>query len=273
MTSTPVRVDRVAITAEKLQKKIVAGRDVVVLEVRRSPRAIGEAGQRVPGAHATTLADFAGPETETSGTFPLPSAEQIQATVRRWGITSDSIVVTYSPDAAAVAARAWWTLRWAGVPDVRYLDGGAEAWVSVGGVLTDDIAAEGASDFVVSTGSLPTLDADEAAALARSGVLLDTRGAEPYAQGHIPGAGYLPGAANLTEDGLLKGDEALRAQYRELGVDADTAVGLYCVVGNAAALSVLALAKIGVPAGYYAGSLSEYRTDPTRLIATGADRG
>ncbi|MFF2083866.1 sulfurtransferase [Nocardia sp. NPDC058176] len=273
MTSTPVRVDRVAITAEKLQKKIANGREVVVLEVRRETLAETEAGQRIPGAHAVTIADFAGPETETSGTFPLPAAEQIQAAVRRWGITTDSIVVVYSPEAPAVAARAWWTLRWAGVPDVRYLDGGAEAWTAAGGALTDEVAAEGASEFVVTTGSLPALDADGAAELARSGVLLDTRGAEPYAEGHIPGAGHLPGAANLTENGLLKDDEELRAQYRELGVEGDTAVGLYCGVGNAAALSVLALAKIGVPAGYYAGSLSQYRSDPARPIAVGADRG
>ncbi|MBH0779351.1 sulfurtransferase [Nocardia bovistercoris] len=273
MTSTPVHVDRVTISAERLRKKIANGRDVVVLEVRRTPQTDDAAAQRIPGAHAVTVADFAGPETETSGTFPLPSAEQIQASIRHWGITADSIVVTYSPDNAAAAARAWWTLRWAGVPDVRYLDGGVEAWTAAGGALTDEPATEGASDFVVTTGALPTLDADTAAALARSGVLVDTRGAEGYAEAHIPGAGYLPGTANLTDDGHLADDETLRARYRELGVEADTEVGLYCVVGNAAALSVLALTKIGVPAHYYPGSLSEYRTDPTRPIATGLERG
>ncbi|MGH3641346.1 MAG: sulfurtransferase [Mycobacterium sp.] len=277
MTTTPVGVQQVLITAEALRQQLDAGGDVVILEVRRDITDQPVAG-RIPGARAVALtADLVGPRTQDSGNLPLPSDEQVQDVVRRWGINADSVVVAYSPENPALAARAWWTLKWAGVPDVRALDGGTDQWVAAGGTLVSDVPADAAGTFVVNTGSLSTLDADGAAALARSGVLLDARGIEGYVGepggGHIPGALSLPAGKLVGPDGTLASDDELRALYASTGADGQVPVGAYCGGGTSATLTVLALAKIGITATLYPGSFSAWSSDSARPVATGDQPG
>lgn len=190
----------VVISAEQLRGSLDSERPVVILEIRREP-ATGEqvSEGRLPGAHSVTLTtELVGPPSKGAGNFPLPSEEQIQDAVRRWGIDHDSLVVVYSREAPALASRAWWTLRWAGVPDVRYLDGGLAAWTAAGGELSTAAPAVREGSFTVVLGGLPVLDTDAAGELARSGVLLDARDGASYSGdpsgGHIPGALSLPAA-------------------------------------------------------------------------------
>lgn len=125
--TTSIDVNRSIITADELRRKVEAGGDVVILEVWRDGRHCG--AQRIPGAHAMSLtADLTATPTTSSGNLPLPTEDQIQAAVQRWGINADSVVVAYSTENLALAARAWWTLKWAGVPDVRVLDGATPDW-------------------------------------------------------------------------------------------------------------------------------------------------
>jgi thiosulfate/3-mercaptopyruvate sulfurtransferase len=126
------------------------------------------------------------------------------------------------------------------------------------------------------------LDAGAAAALARDGVLLDARAAERYrgesepadpVAGHIPGAVSAPTAQNVNADGTFRPASDLAARFAALigSVAGDGAprVGAYCGSGVTAAHEVLALALAGVAAGLYAGSWSEWITDPSRPVATG----
>jgi thiosulfate/3-mercaptopyruvate sulfurtransferase len=132
------------------------------------------------------------------------------------------------------------------------------------------------------------LDAAGAAALARSGVLLDARAGERYrgevepvdpAAGHIPGAVSAPTAANTGPDGRFLPPQELRLRFQDLGVTAgrDGAlaldVGAYCGSGVTAAHEVLALELAGIPASLYVGSWSAWTADPGRAVATGADPG
>lgn len=275
MTSTkaPAQAGQVVISAEKLRRKLESGRDVAILEVRRDRAEVGS-GQRIPGAHPVVLTtDLVGPAAPADGSLPLPTAEQVRGAVRRWGINSDSIVVVYSPENPALAARVWWTLRWAGLADVRVLDGGLAAWTAAGGALGVDIPAHRTGTAQVRIGSLPTLDADRAAELARNGVLFDARAAAGYDAGHIPGALPLPGGAFVAEEGKLLGDDELRALIRGAGAGSDGPVGAYCGAGTGASLAVLALAKIGVDVTLYPGSFSAWISDPARPVATGSQPG
>lgn len=277
MTTASVDVARVVITGEKLRHKIETGRDVVILEVRRNASS-DPTGNGIPGAHAVALeTDLVGERSEGSGNLPLPSPQQVQDAVRRWGINADSIVVVYSPEQPALAARTWWTLKWAGVPNVRVLEGGLSEWEAAGGQPGSPADVSEAGTFVVQTGSLPVLDADESAALARAGVLLDARAVSGYvgepSGGHIPGARSLPGPSVLGDAGALKDDDELRALFGTAGVDADQPVGAYCGGGTSATLTVLALAKLGITASLYPGSFSAYSSDPTRPVAVGGWRG
>ncbi|MBM4002583.1 MAG: sulfurtransferase [Planctomycetes bacterium] len=61
----------------------------------------------------------------------LREADELPQVIGRAGITPDTTVIVYSGKLIA-AARVWWALKYAGVADVRLLDGGFEAWAKAG---------------------------------------------------------------------------------------------------------------------------------------------
>ena len=79
---------------------------------------------------------------------------------------------------STAAARAWWLLRYFGHRQVRVLDGGFAAWTAAGHPVEKGLpaSAPAAGDLTASPGHLALLDADGAAVLARTGVLLDEIG-------------------------------------------------------------------------------------------------
>src|SRR5262249_31000074 len=136
------------------------------------------AAGHLPGAVLLDLdADLAGPPG-AGGRHPLPDPATLQSALRRAGVRAGYPVIVY--DAGGVpptgaAARAWWTLRGAGVEVVRVLAGGYAAWVAAGGPVTTDEPAPVPGDVAVRPGSLPVVDAAGAHAAAMAGVLLDAR--------------------------------------------------------------------------------------------------
>ncbi|MGI5130056.1 rhodanese-like domain-containing protein [Pseudonocardia sp. CA-107938] len=216
------------------------------------------------------------------GRHPLPPVADLQAAARRWGITAGRPVVAYDASGGLAAARAWWLLRWAGLSDVRLLDGGLGAWTAGGHALEEgDVPAPAPGDVQLSPGHLPVLDADAAAELARTGVLLDARAAERYRgevepvdprAGHVPGAISAPTGENLGPDGRFRTPAELRARFAGLAPDAGP-VGVYCGSGVTAAHQVAALAVAGVPAALYPGSWSAWSNDPARPVAVGPQPG
>lgn len=278
----------VVISATQLQDLLTTDADVVVLDIRRNAdevlREDYDAGH-IPGARFIDhIAQLAGTKTASSGKNPLPTKESIQESVRRWGINPDSIVVVYGEgQGAPMVTRAWWTLKWAGVPDVRYLDGGLAAWQAAGGEVTQKEPADGNGTLQVQTGSLPTIDPDEAQSLARSGLLFDARPVEAYlggpveagqpGQGHIPGAISVPYSDNLDAEGLLLSNETIREHYASFGADGSKQIGLYCGGGVGATTGVLALYRIGIPAALFVGSWTQWSSDPSRPVVTGDQPG
>ncbi|PWI45222.1 sulfurtransferase [Streptomyces sp. ICBB 8177] len=237
-----------------------------------------EAGH-IPGAAYVDLDTELAGEPGASGRHPLPEPAVFGEAMRRAGVSAGRPVVVYDGDKGWAAARAWWLLRWAGHEDVRVLDGGLAAWD--GPLETGERTVE-PGDFTPRPGALPLLDADQAAALARRGVLLDARAGERYrgevepidpVAGHIPGAVSAPTTENLEADGRFRPAGELAERFAALGATADAEVGVYCGSGVSAAQEVLALAVAGVPAALYAGSWSEWTHDGSRPVATGAQRG
>ena len=265
--------------------------DVVVLDVRwvltagRSADDVGAVGRpdydagHVPGAFFVDLdTELAAPPGE-GGRHPLPDPAVVEGTLRHCGITETSRVVAYDAKDSQAAARAWWVLRWVGVPDVRVLDGGYAAWVAAGLPVSTVEPADRNGDFVVRPGSVPTLDAAGAARVAREGLLLDARAGQRYAgevepidpvAGHIPGAVSSPTTAWMTADGTFRPD--LADHWATIAREAGQ-VGVYCGSGVTATHHALALAELGVDAVLYPGSWSEWIRDPSRPVATGTDPG
>lgn len=246
------------------------------------------AARRIPGSVYVDLdTELAAHATPGAGRHPLPDVGALQIAARRWGVRHDAGVVVLDDSGGLSAARAWWLLRWAGVADVRVLDGGLHAWEAEGYAVDDESVPAyepSAGDVVLRPGQLPTLDGDAAAELARSGLLLDARAGERYRgevepidprAGHIPGAVSAPTAENLTSDGLFRPVDELEARFAKLGATADATdtVGVYCGSGVTAAHQILALRIAGIDAALYPGSWSQWSNDPERPAATGAERG
>jgi thiosulfate/3-mercaptopyruvate sulfurtransferase len=222
-------------------------------------------------------ADLASPPG-AGGRHPLPDPAAFQAAMRRAGVRRRSPVVVYDAADATSAARAWWLLRYFGHDDVRVLDGGFRAWTEAGLPVVTDVPAPEPGDFVARPGGMPLLDADAAAALATDGVLLDARAAERYrgevepidpVAGHVPGAVSAPTSGNVDASGRFLPAASLRERFAALGAGGSRPVGAYCGSGVTAAQVVLALEVAGVPAALYAGSWSDWITDPARPVATG----
>lgn len=232
----------------------------------------------LPGAVFCDLnADLAAPPGP-AGRHPLPEAGDFQRAMRRLGVSGGRPVVVYDDNASMAAARAWWALRYFGHRDVRVLDGGLAAWRQAGLPVVKDVPDVVEGDFTARPGGMPVLDADEAAALAREGVLIDARAAERYrgevepidpVAGHVPGAVNAPTTGNVGPDGRFLDPEELRARFAAVGVAEGARVGAYCGSGVTAAHEVLALELAGVPAALYVGSWSNWTADPSRPVATG----
>ncbi|MFJ8899721.1 sulfurtransferase [Streptomyces sp. NPDC102370] len=277
------------ISASELAAALQTDRPPVLLDVRwqlSTAAANGEppfdgraayAAGHLPGAVFVDLDRELASAPGLRGRHPLPDLAVFGAAMRRAGVSAGTPVVVYDGGIGWAAARAWWLLRWTGHPDVRVLDGGLPAWQ---GPLETAVPEPAEGDFVPEPGDTGVLDADGAADLARTGVLLDARAGERYrgevepidpVGGHIPGALSAPTSDNVGADGRFRPADELRARFGELGVTPGAPVGVYCGSGVSAAHEVLALAVAGIPAALYVGSWSEWSSDSDRPVAVGPD--
>jgi thiosulfate/3-mercaptopyruvate sulfurtransferase len=263
-----------------LARLLAADDSPTVLDVRwrlgGPPGRLGYLAAHIPGARYIDLdKQLCGPPGPR-GRHPLPAPGVLQKALASAGVGATRAVVAYDGGDGMAAARLWWTLRWAGHPQVSVLDGGFAAWMAAGlpvesglpiefgtaaatapvaastkragrasaaartaAARTGGSAAAGTGDFVVRGGGMPTLDADSAAALPKVGVLLDVRAQERY-RGEVEPidavAGHIAGAVNLPITQLTNQAGRLRP------------------VDELREIFVAAGVVAGVPAGAYCGS-------------------
>jgi len=239
----------------------------------------------IPGAVFADLdRDLAAPTGPATGRHPLPEPAELAGTFGRFGIGAETHVVVYDDCNGALAARAWWLLRWLGHERVFLLEGGIKRWqrlqlpLEAGTVQVPTRAFDPAprNDLILQT--------QEIVAAGRQGKqlrLVDARDAarfrgevEPIdaVAGHVPGAINLPFGECLNEDGTWKEKEDLIRTWRKvLGDDRDAPWNVMCGSGVTACHLVISgqLAGRREPR-LYVGSWSEWIADPQRAIATGA---
>ena len=218
-----------------------------------------------------------------TGRHPLPSSAALIATLQAWGINNDSQIVLYDDGPGAFAARAWWLLAWLGKQDnVWLLDGGLQAWNAAGLPLTAASTSPQPGNFNGQPQPALVLDASQLQQRLNSTqlTLLDAR-AQPRFRGEVepldPVAGHIPGAQcavftdNLASDGSFLPAPQLQQRFAALlGSRPASDLVAYCGSGVTACHNLFALCLAGYPlAPLYAGSWSEWITDPQRPVATG----
>jgi thiosulfate/3-mercaptopyruvate sulfurtransferase len=214
------------------------------------------------------------------GRHPWPSEEQVARVMSAAGIGPGVRVVAYDDSAGQTAARLWYVLRAHGHGEVAVLDGGLAKWVVEGRPL--ETAEPEVAPAAFEGRLLPgfVVGKDEMVASSRERLVLDARAGERYRgevepvdprAGHIPGARSAPSSDNLTVNDVpvFRDPATLRRRYAELGAEAREPV-VYCGSGVTACHDLLALHLAGLRGRLYAGSWSEWSSDPERPAATGA---
>ena len=102
---------------------------------------------RIPGAISITPSDVAGTIDGVAG--QLIPAEEAEPILGALGLLNGATVVVYGDSPEYDPARIVWALRHYGQGDVRYLDGGFDAWVAAGGLVDEEPPAIEPSGYVV----------------------------------------------------------------------------------------------------------------------------
>jgi thiosulfate/3-mercaptopyruvate sulfurtransferase len=218
-----------------------------------------------------------------TGRHPLPSAEKLAEKLGAWGINSSSKIVTYDDAGGALAAsRLWWLFGWMGHYAVSVLDGGWQAWLKSGEPTRSGQESRSSSSFLPRLKQSRLIETAELVTRLEDPdlLLVDTRAAERYrgeiepidpVAGHIPGAILSPHEDVLDPDGYFLPKDQLQNHFKHLlGATSARNTVFYCGSGVTAVQNILAVAHAGLGnSRLYAGSWSEWITDPVRPVATG----
>lgn len=254
---------------------------VVVLDVRQTPLfLLGH----IEGAYHLPQSEFL--ETRNGVKSLVPTTTAFEALMEKFGITPETVVVTYAEHDNPYAARLAWTLHYYGHAKALVLDGGYEKWSAEGRPTTLlPTTAATPSHYRVSKPGQSRAEADYV--LTQLGnpavVIWDTRTPEEYngtkvradRGGHIPGATHL----NWTElqkevDGVkvLKSEGEIRALLAEHGITDGREVIAHCQTGIRSSYATLVLEGLGYSqVKNFDGSWIEWANNPTLPIVDGAN--
>ena len=239
----------------------------------------------VPGAHGVLTVHSGADQPASGGRHPLPNREKFATWLSSVGFSNDMQAVVYDRNGANYCGRLWWMLKWAGHEAVAVLDGGLQAWQAAGGAVN---RGEEPSHFqsIFFPGPEKALLVDGKTVANRLGqpgqTLVDARAparfrgeVEPLdpVAGHIPGALNRPFGDNIGPDGRFKPADQLRAEFEALLAGRDPAgVVHHCGSGVSAVPNLLAMEIAGLGrTGLYAGSWSDWCSDPGHPVARGAE--
>ena len=214
----------------------------------------------------------------------VPSGDQVESTLRQWGVHRGDRLVFYDDVGLnRQAIRGYWLLRLYRFPRdrVHVLDGGLNAWRRAGGPTTTRVikpTARFSSSAHIELGDVDTsliAGFEDVRELSRTASaangptsILDVRTPAEYVGsdlraargGHIPGARQRLFSDLLTDEGTFRPVNEMLAILRSGGVEPGEVRATYCQGGVRAALAWFALHEL---AGFdevksYAGSWEEW---------------
>jgi len=228
--------------------------------------------------------DLSSRPTGTNGRHPLPSPEDFAAYLGACGVTATTHLVAYDDVGGQYAARFWWLCRWIGIKSVSILDGGWSKWVAESRATHQQwppkILDGGAVGVNLQPHRLAEVSEIESLLNRPNALMVDARAAERFrgevepidrVAGHIPGARNFVFQQNQYADQTFKPSDVLRRQWTEfLGSQSPDSVVHQCGSGITACVNLFAMELAGLSGSrLYAGSWSEWSSDPSRPVATG----
>jgi thiosulfate/3-mercaptopyruvate sulfurtransferase len=237
----------------------------------------------IPGAQfADVQADLSDNTGRSKLRFMLPPAADFAAAMRRFGVSDDSKIVTYSTANPQWATRIWWVLRCFGFDNCAVLNGGFQKWAKEGrAVQTGPATPRAAGSFserpakplmadkndvlaAIGDGAVCTINALQAPQHAGTGGNTYGRPGRIKGSVNVPTAGLIDPTTNI----FLPPDQ-LRAKFDAVHAF-DRKVITYCGGGIAASATAHALVMLGHPdVRLYDASMSEWAVDETLPIEVG----
>ncbi|OOF60284.1 rhodanese-like domain-containing protein [Rodentibacter myodis] len=196
---------------------------------------------------------------ENGPIWNLSAPDVIEQHLLKNGITADKTIILYSDNQLA-AYRVFWALKWAGVKDVRVLNGNLSTW------MDEDLPTETTVNipspenrFGVSIPANPQIDIEtpkEMIAAQQQGMkLISNRAWDEYI-GKVSGYDYIPGkgepkgaiwgfagtdSSNMADyydpDGTLRNPNEIFALWKTQGIEKGDKLAFYCGTGWRAGVS------------------------------------
>jgi len=271
--------DRFLIEAEELLTKINQPNlriyDATILfyiglspdEVAKMPTAHEQylAGH-IPGATFFNHQKFS--DADSPYEYMLARDDILVDQIGKIGIMNDSEVIIYATDILACATRAWWLLNYAGLENVRVLNGGLAAWKAAGGAVEqgEHKYASALFDGNFKANMWASKEEVQAAIDVHNVNIENSLTQDWYNQEHIPGSSCLP-LTDLTIDWqILIPEDQLAVRLK--GAGQHQRIITYCGGGIAATLNAMAYLMVGHEnVAVYDGSLYEWKGEGLPLAS------
>lgn len=197
----------------------------------------------------------------------LPKAHEFQDYLRRLGIWQNTHVVVYDREDMVPAFRTWWLFRLFGHKNISILDGGLNKWVADGFETTKDIPDVDRSDLNIGFDKSLIRSFDDMMANIKNNneQILDSRLSDDPKMidikldgGVIPGSKLIPYSLLFNDDLTMVSDDALRALFKERGVNLEAPLVTTCNTGLTACCLAAAVHRLGPDVPIYYGSWNEW---------------
>lgn len=263
-----------------------SGRRFHLLEVGYRVRSEYERGH-IPGAGYLDTG-----ELEAEPLWNRVSDKDLETVLLGHGLTHDTTVVLYGRD-TTVAARAAAILLYAGVRDVRLLDGGFEAWtfagygVDSGAGTVAPVQAFGKRipvrpEFMIDIEGVRAILTDDRAELVNIGSWAEYTGKTSgydyiESKGRIAGAVWGHGGSDPSSmdhfrnaDNTMRSYHEIEANWRAWGITPDKRAAFYCGTGWRASEAFFCAHLMGwEKISVYDGGWYEWSSDPTNPVESG----
>ncbi|WP_051786448.1 sulfurtransferase [Endozoicomonas numazuensis] len=274
------------VTPEWLDKQLKVNSDLMVLDVSWGKGA-RYVVQHIPGAlHVDTGS------IESEPLWNIKESERLESVLLRLGITKETPIVVYGDDMTA-AARVLFVLQYAGVKDVRLLNGGLDAWTDSGFPVERGINSArpvrqfggripAEPDILVDTEAVERILENEKEYLVSIRTWREYIGAISGYQ-YIPTAGRIPGALwgragsetyrmedYLNPDNTLREFRDLEGYWQPYGIEKQDSITFYCGTGWRASLAWFAASLMSYDhVAVYDGGWMEWSSDASRPVDAG----
>jgi thiosulfate/3-mercaptopyruvate sulfurtransferase len=192
----------------------------------------------------------------------LPGTDRWTTLLEEVGIEPGDRIVTYDDEHGVFAARFLVTALLYGHENLHLLDGDFSAWNREHETTTETVSVESSTYEVREPAASPLVDFEAVRdAIDTDAVIVDTREAWEYEEGHLPGAVQLDWRELVdAETRGLKPDAELESLLAERGITPDRRIILYCNTARRISHTYVALTHLGYETvDFYEGSLTEWK--------------